>query len=52
MNGYDEMLTIAVLGAIAIVAMLVLDVEGKEIALAVGGGLIGYIKGSTSPPTN
>lgn len=46
-NGKEEMLTIVVLGVIAIVALAVLKVGGKEIVLAIGGGLIGFLKGGT-----
>ena len=44
-NGMDELVTILVLGTIAIVSIVVLEVGGKEIAIAVGSGLIGYLKG-------
>jgi len=46
-NGKEEMLTIVVLGVIAIVALVTLKVGGKEIVLAIGGGLIGFLKGAT-----
>ena len=46
-NGKEEMLTIVVLGIIVIVALVILKAEGKEIAIAVGGGLIGFLKGAT-----
>jgi hypothetical protein len=46
-NGKEEMLTIVVLGVIVIVSLVTLGVEGKEIAIAIGGGLIGFLKGAT-----
>ena len=46
-NGADELITILVLGVIAVISILVLKVGGKEIAIAVGSGLIGYLKGHT-----
>lgn len=49
-NGVDELVTIMVLGTIAVISILVLKVGGKEIAIAVGSGLIGYLKGH-SPGT-
>ena len=44
-NGADELVTIVVLGMIALAAILVLKVGGKEIAIAVAAGLVGYLKG-------
>lgn len=38
-----ELMALAVLGAIAIVAMYQLGVEGKEIPLAIGSGIGGYL---------
>jgi hypothetical protein len=45
-NGKEEMLTIIVLGAIVIAALVVLGADGKDVALAVGTGLIGFLKGA------
>jgi len=38
--------------AIAIIAMFVLGINGKEIAIAIGSGLVGYIRGKVgnTPP--
>jgi hypothetical protein len=47
-NGRQEFATIIVLGIVAVVAMWLLKVGGKEIALAIGTGLIGFLKGSSS----
>jgi hypothetical protein len=47
-NGADELLTVLVLGALGIVALALLKVGGKEIALTVAGGLIGFLKGNSS----
>ena len=45
----SEELTIFTLAAIAIIAMLVLGVESKEVVSAIGGGLVGYLaKGEVS----
>ena len=45
-----EVAALIVLGFIASVAMLKLGVEGKEIALAIGGGIGGYLtKGAITP---
>lgn len=49
-NGIDELITILVLGIIAVVAIVLLKVGGKEIAIAIGGGLIGYLKGHQPGP--
>jgi hypothetical protein len=49
-NGADELITILVLGVIAVVALALLKVGGKEIAIAVGSGLIGYLKGHSPGP--
>ncbi|MHC4310861.1 MAG: hypothetical protein ACYSW3_00135 [Planctomycetota bacterium] len=49
-NGLDELITILVLGIIAIVAISLLRVGGKEIAIAIAGGLIGYLKGHSPGP--
>ena len=49
-NGVDELVTILVLGTIAVVSLALLEVGGKEIAIAVGSGLIGYLKGHTPGP--
>jgi hypothetical protein len=49
-NGIDELVTILVLGAIAIVSVTHLDADGREIAIAIAGGLVGYLKGQSGPP--
>jgi len=49
-NGADELVTVLVLGVIAVVALALLKVGGKEIAIAVGSGLIGYLKGHSPGP--
>lgn len=49
-NGFDELLAIVVLGAIAIVGIALLNVGGKEIAIAIAGGLVGYLKGHQPGP--
>jgi ribulose 1,5-bisphosphate carboxylase large subunit-like protein len=49
-NGTDELVTILVLGIIAVVALSLLKVGGKDIAIAIGGGLIGYLKGHSPGP--
>ena len=49
-NGADEIITILVLGLVAVLSMFLLEMEGKEIALTIGGGLIGYLKGSSPTP--
>ena len=41
----NEQFTIFALMAIALVSLGLLGVEAKEIAIAIGGGLIGYLKG-------
>ena len=46
---FDEILAILGLVAIAIVAIALLQAGGKEIAIAVAGGLIGYLKGQQRP---
>lgn len=38
-----ELTALAVLGIIAVVAMYQLGVEGKEIPLAIGSGIAGYL---------
>ena len=43
MKNLSEHLTIFVLGAIAITAMVILGVEAKEVVSAIGGGLVGYL---------
>lgn len=45
-NGKEEMLTIVALALIVITALIVLGTDGKDIALAVGTGLIGFLKGA------
>jgi hypothetical protein len=40
-----EEMTIIALLAICLIGMLILGVEAKEIALAIGSGLVGYLKG-------
>ena len=50
LNGVDELVTILVLGIIAVAAIALLKVGGKEIAIAIGSGLIGYLKGHTPGP--
>lgn len=37
--------SLAIIGAVAIsiIAILILGVEAKDIALAIGGGLVGYL---------
>jgi hypothetical protein len=47
-NDKQELATIIILGLIAIVAMWLLEMGGKDIALAIGTGLIGFLKGSSS----
>ncbi len=49
-NGIDELITIIVLGIIALVAIGILKIGGKEIAIAIAGGLIGYLKGHQPGP--
>lgn len=44
----NEQFTIFALMAIALVALGLLGIEAKEIAIAIGGGLIGYLKGQGS----
>ena len=46
-NGADELVTIVILGVIALVAILVLKVGGKEIPIAISAGLVGYLKGQS-----
>lgn len=48
-NGVDELITILVLGIIAVVAIALLEVDGKEVAIAIAGGLVGYLKGQSGP---
>ena len=43
LQNLSEQLTIFVLGAIAITAMVILGVEAKEVISAIGGGLTGYL---------
>lgn len=38
-----ELAALVVLGVVAVVAMLELGVEGKEIPLAIGSGIAGYL---------
>ena len=38
-----ECLALIIVGSIAIVAMFTLGIEGKEIPLTIGGGLVGYM---------
>lgn len=49
MNKLELNEPLAILGvvAIAIVSMFLLGAEAKDIALAVGGGLVGYISKGT-----
>ena len=44
----NESLVIIGLIALAFVSIIMLGVEGKEIAIAIGGGLIGYLRGKQS----
>lgn len=43
----NEGAAIVGLVSIAIIAMLLLGVEAKEIAIAIGSGLIGFIRGKS-----
>lgn len=45
-NGWAELVAIFILGIIAVVAIAELKVGGKEIAIAVASGLVGYLKGT------
>lgn len=45
-NGVTELVTVLVLGIVALTAIGVLEVGGKEIAIAIASGLIGYLKGT------
>ena len=47
-NGTVELVTVLALAVIAITAIATLKVGGKEIAIAVAGGLVGYLKGTAS----
>jgi len=47
-NGTVELVTVIALGIIAIAAIVTLKGAGKEIAIAVAGGLVGFLRGSTS----
>ncbi|MHA2047500.1 MAG: hypothetical protein ACW99G_22170 [Candidatus Thorarchaeota archaeon] len=46
-NGADELVTIIGLCVIAITAIVMLKVGGKEIAIAIAAGLVGYLKGQS-----
>jgi hypothetical protein len=46
-NGADELVTIIGLCIIALAAIYLLKAGGKEIAIAIAGGLIGYLKGQS-----
>jgi hypothetical protein len=41
----EEQMAIFALFVIAVVAIFVLEVNAKEIVIAIGSGLIGYLKG-------
>jgi len=41
----NESLVIVVLGVIVVASMFLLGAEAKEVTLAVGGGLVGYLTG-------
>ena len=43
----SEEITIVILGVIAVVAMVILSGESKEIVSAIGGGLVGYLAKAT-----
>jgi len=43
LQNLSEHLTIFVLGAIAVAAMVIMGADAKEIVAAIGGGLVGYL---------
>jgi hypothetical protein len=45
---YTELATVVILGILAGLAIVCLDAEGKDVAIAVAGGLVGYLTKSNS----
>ncbi len=44
----NESLVIVVLGIIVVASMTLMGAEAREITLAVGSGLVGYLKGRSN----